>query len=147
MVTRGPIPRRAPHLLLLASLAFATGCARFHHYQLGDIDSTGGALEPFELQVDETGFNVHDAAAVGRIVVDEEGDKRLSTAEGVISLFQVGHATGDSTFNATWADGLVMQLRERCPSGRLTGVTTVRESTDYPVVSGEIVTIKGYCVR
>ena len=147
MGTRGPISRGAPHLLLLASLAFATGCARFHHYQLGDIDSTSGTLEPFELQVDETGFNLNEAASAGRLVMDDEGDKRISTAQSVISLFQVGPATGDSTFNATWADGLVMQLRERCPSGRLTGVTTVRESTDYPVVSGEIVTIKGYCVR
>jgi len=147
MGTRGLDYRRRAPLALLATLAFATGCARFHHYQLGDIDSTEGTLDPITIQVDETGFDLHEAASAGKLFVDDQGKERLSTAENVISLFQFGPATGDSTFNATWADGVVAKLRERCPSGRLTGVTTVRESTDYPVVSGEIVTIKGYCVR
>jgi hypothetical protein len=123
------------------------GCASLHSYQVDDIDSSRGTLTPFEVQVDETGLNLHEAMAVAKSVVDRESEKRLNAAEDVISLFQVGPSTGNPTFNDTWADGLAQAVRESCPSGQVTGVTTMRETNHYPVVSGEIVTVKGYCIR
>jgi hypothetical protein len=131
----------------IAALFAASGCAEFHHYQLSDIDSSEGRLVPFELQVDETGLDVNEAFGVAKLAVDENSKKRLTGVESAVAFFQVGPSTGDATFDDHWADNLVAALHERCSSGRMTGVTTVRESTDYPVVSGEIVTIKGYCVR
>ena len=142
---------RVPRALRLFLFAFAswdvTACASLHNYQIDDIDSSQGALTPFQLQVDETGINVHEAISVGKAVVDEESAKRLNTVDGVISLFQVGPSTGNSTLNDHWADGVLEAVRARCPSGKVTGLTTVRETNKYPVVSGEIVTVKGYCVR
>ena len=142
---------RVPRALRLWLFALAswevTACASLHNYQVDDIDSSQGALTPFQVQVDETGINVHEAMAIGKAVVDEESAKRLNTADSVISLFQVGPSTGNATLNDHWADGVLDAVRARCPSGKVTGLTTVRETNKYPVVSGEIVTVKGYCVR
>jgi hypothetical protein len=132
---------------MIVTAPVTTGCASLHHYEVGEIDSTEGRLTPFELQVDETGVDVHQAISIAESVSTERSKKRLDKLDSAIALFQVGPSTGNPTFNETWADGLVPALRERCPSGRITGVSTVRETTSYPVVSGEIVTIKGYCIQ
>jgi len=129
------------------ALGLTTACASMYSYQVDDIDSSSGILTPFEVKVDETGLNLHEATGVAKAVVDEGSAKRLSTAEDVVSLFEVGPSTGNATFSDTWADGLVAAIRERCETGRVTGVTTVRETNRYPVVSGEIVTVRGFCIR
>jgi hypothetical protein len=131
----------------LLAVALASACASLHSYQVDDIDSSEGTLVPFEVKVDDTGINLHQAFEVGEAVTDEKSAKRLNTAEDVIALFQVGPSTGNPTLNDTWADGLVAAIRDRCASGHVTGVTTVRETNHYPVVSGEIVAIRGYCIR
>jgi hypothetical protein len=141
-------PSKSPRALsCLLAVALTSACASLHSYQVDDIDSSEGPITPFEVKVDDTGINLHQAFAVGESVVDEKSAKRLNTAEDVIALFQVGPSTGNPTLNDTWADGLVASIRDRCPSGRVTGVTTVRETNHYPVVSGEIVAIRGYCIR
>ncbi len=131
----------------LVAIALTSACASLHSYQVDDIDSSEGALTPFEVKVDDTGINVHQAFEIGKALSDEKSAKRLNTAEDVIALFQVGPSTGNPTLNDTWADGLVAAIRDQCASGRVTGVTTVRETNSYPVVSGEIVAIRGYCIR
>ncbi len=135
-------------VLILEGLcaALLTGCASLHHYQLGDIDASRGELKPFEIQVDETGLDTQEAFEVGKLAAGSEtGRKRMGDAQAIVALFQFGYATGDPTFNDDWADGLLAKVLDRCPSGRVTGLSVVRESMDYPVVSGEIVTLKGYC--
>jgi hypothetical protein len=131
----------------LVAIALTSACASLHSYQVDDIDSSEGALTPFEVKVDDTGINVHQAFEIGKALSDEKSAKRLNTAEDVVALFQVGPSTGNPTLNDTWADGLVAAIRDQCASGRVTGVTTVRETNHYPVVSGEIVAIRGYCIR
>jgi hypothetical protein len=141
------VMRRFTRALTLLAIPFGTACASLHHYEVSDIDSTEGKLTPFELQVDETGINVHEAIGIAKTVAGDQGKKRLGTLDSAIALFQVGPSTGNPTFNETWADGVIPALRERCPTGHITGVSTVRETNRYPVVSGEIVTIKGYCIQ
>jgi hypothetical protein len=131
----------------LLAIALASGCASLHSYQVDDIDSSEGTLTPFEVKVDDTGINLHQAFEVGEALTDEKSAKRLDTADDIIALFQVGPSTGNPTLNDTWADGLVPAIRDQCASGRVTGVTIVRETNHYPVVSGEIVAIRGYCIR
>lgn len=131
----------------LLAIMLASGCASLHSYQVDDIDSSEGTLSPFEVKVDDTGINLHQAFEVGEALTDKKSAKRLDTADDIIALFQVGPSTGNPTLNDTWADGLVAAIRDRCASGRVTGVTTVRETNHYPVVSGEIVAIRGYCIR
>ncbi len=131
----------------LLAVALTSACASLHSYQVDDIDSSEGTLTPFELEVDDTGINVHQAFQIGEAVSDEKSAKRLNTADDIVALFQVGPSTGNPTLNDTWADGLVAAIHDRCVSGRVTGVTTLRETNHYPVVSGEIVAIRGYCIR
>lgn len=123
------------------------GCANAHHVQVSDIDSTQGKLEPFELRLNATGISVSDAASVGKALSDSPATRRkVDQLETIIALTQMGPKTGDPTLSDDWADAAAHQLLARCPSGRITGLTTMRETMDYPVISGEIVTIKGYCI-
>jgi hypothetical protein len=133
---------------LTLGLAGNAGCARLHHYQLGDIDGSQGQLRSFEIQVDETGLDAQEGIRIAKATTTSARTKReLSTAEAVVSLTQVGHKTGDPTFSDDWADGMLAKILAQCPSGQVTGLVALRESADYPVVSGEIVTIRGYCIR
>ena len=49
-------------------------------------------------------------------------------------------------FNDKYADQLARDIYKRCPSGRITGLLAIREMNKYPVVSGEIIKVKGYCL-
>ena len=127
--------------------ALVVGCASLHHYELADIDNSK-KLRPFEVQVDETGLDAKEAIEVAKIAAQSKQTReRLNTAQDVIALFQVGYKTGNATFSDDWADGLLARILERCPSGQITGLNVERETMKYPVVSGEIVTVKGFCVE
>jgi hypothetical protein len=133
--------------LSLSFIALA-GCARMHHYEMGELDSSQGRLEEFSVQVDETGLDTDEAARAAQILAqDKQTKQRLGTLKTILALSQFGPKTGDPTTSEDWADGLLLAVLERCPTGQVTGLTVVRESMDYPVVSGEIVTVKGFCVR
>jgi hypothetical protein len=64
----------------------------------------------------------------------------------IVSLFEFGPKTGEVVFNDTFADNVAEEILARCPSARVTGVMSVRESTSYFAVSGEYVTIRGFCI-
>jgi hypothetical protein len=126
----------------------SAGCAHLHQLQIADIDSTGGTLEPFEVSVNATGLSVHDSAEVAKLfAADQHSKNNIDNAEQIIAMTQMGPKTGDPTFSDNWADGAAQQVLERCPTGHVTGLSARRETMDYPVISGEIVTIKGYCIR
>lgn len=130
--------------VLLVSI---TGCASAHQIQISDVDSTRGRLEAFQVQLNATGVSVKDGAAIAKALSsDPETKRKLDTLETIVALTQMGPKTGDPTLSGDWADSAARELLARCPSGRVTGVQTRRETMDYPVISGEIVTIKGYCV-
>jgi len=124
-----------------------TGCANMYNEQISDIDSTRGRLVPFEVQASSTGVSVHDSAVVAKALAPNQRVRRQAgIAEDIIALTQWGPQTGEPTFDEDWADGLVSQVLARCPSGHVTGLSARREAMKYPVISGEIVTIKGYCI-
>ena len=124
------------------------GCAHMHQLQVSDIDSTRGELRPFEVQVNATGVSVSDGATVARAMTNDARTRQeLDTLEAIIAMTQMGPKTGDPTFNDDWADATREELLARCPTGRVTGLTARRETMDYPVISGELVTIKGYCIQ
>jgi hypothetical protein len=134
--------------LVVGVSLLGAGCAHLHQLQIADIDSTQGALQPFEVQVNATGLSVSDSAEVAKLFASSEHSKKnIDNAEQIIAMTQMGPKTGDPTFSDDWADGAAQQVLERCPTGRVTGVTARRETMDYPVISGEIVTIKGYCIQ
>jgi len=136
--------RTAASMLVL----LGTGCAHMHHVQFSEIDSSRGRLEPFEIQVNDTGVSVHDGAALARAAASTSASatRAVNTGEAIVALTQMGPTTGEPTFSDDWADQMLAKVLERCPSGQVTGLVARRETMKYPVMSGEIVTIKGYCV-
>jgi hypothetical protein len=132
---------------ILALALLLGGCATAHRIQISDIDSSQGRLEPFEVQVSATGISASDAAEVGKLFANDARSRRdLDNAESVVAATQMGPKTGDPTLSDDWADDVALKILARCPNGRVTGLSTRRETMDYPVISGEIVTIKGYCI-
>ncbi|MCS6900217.1 MAG: hypothetical protein RMJ98_10050 [Myxococcales bacterium] len=135
--------RRA--LVLLGLGLMLSGCAELHHVAYGELEKDRG--RPFEIMVSETGVNLEEAAAMARALsTTRQGKRQISTVENIIALFQTGPKTGNVVFNDTYADRLFEDLIRACPSLRIHHLIVTRESNQYPVVSGEIVRIKGECL-
>mgnify|MGYP001598515330 CR=1 FL=1 len=125
------------------------GCAFLHHVHISDVDST--ALkngQAFEILVSETGFNLAEATSVAKAFTQSQ-----QTREGIgkfgeyLHYFQMGPRTGNMVFSEKYADVVNLALYEKCPSGKMTGLTIIREQRKYQVVSGEIVKVTGYCLN
>lgn len=132
--------------LLLLSF-FIAGCAQLHHIQVGDVETHSKFVQkPFEILISEMGFNIGEVAgAAGRTregLKNNDGAKALA----ILSLFQMGPITGNPVYVKDYAKNLMQVLYEKCPSGNITGLMSIRETRKYPVISGEIVKVKGFCL-
>lgn len=128
----------------LLLLLFLSSCAIQHHVQVGDIDRMPGAkLIPFDIKISETGVNVKEA---GNIIsgVTKDNDRAKKIAD-IIAMFQMGPKTGNPVFNEKFADVIPKLVLKECPTAKVTGLLMIRETAKYPVVSGEIIRITGYC--
>jgi hypothetical protein len=131
------------HLILIIIIS---SCAIKHHVQVGEIKrKPGKKLIPFEVLLSETGVNIEEAADLISAVTKDQG--RAQEIADIISMFQVGPRTGNHVFNEKYADVIPKLIMKKCPSGNVTGLLMIRESNKYPVVSGEIVKVKGYCLN
>ena len=144
---------RGPWALLIA-VGLSTGCAALHSVQLGEIDSqTVMQGEKFVINLTEIGLDTDDAVGLVAAVTGESKHGQLHQNEKVesvgeiIKLFQIGPRTGYPVFRAGYSDGLMAKIKAKCPSGRVSGLISVRESADYGIVSGEIVKLIGYCAK
>jgi hypothetical protein len=128
---------------------FLTGCAFVHHHQVGEIKSPPNhVLKKFEILVAETGFSIQEAGTAAKYMAGDKktGDAAESIA-AIVSLFQMGPRTGNPVWSSEkYADGLFEKLYEKCPSGQVTALDSTRETNKYPVVSGEIIKVTGYCI-
>lgn len=132
-----------PLLLGLTQIA----CAELHSTAVGEIDGPLRGGQPIDLKVSDTGLNVGEAASLaGALSGSKRGGRQADSLNNVISLFQWGPKTGNPTFSEDFADELLNRLQQACPSLRVTGLVLVRETNKYPVISGEIVRLKGYCL-
>ncbi len=134
--------RHRPFFLLPAALALA-GCSQLHRTQLDEIDTQHGVLRPFEIHVSETGVSTR---AIGTVVSVATRSAKASQLASIISLFEFGPKTGEVVFDDTFADNVAEEILARCPSARVTGLMSLRESTNYYAVSGEYVTVRGFCI-
>ena len=124
-----------------------TGCAQLHHVQLGEIDSDPRFVEkPFDIKISEIGVSLEDAKALSKAALRGEDQQAAKDIMNIIALFQMGPQTGNPVYVKDYAKNLMQVLYEKCPSGRITGLMSVRESRKYPVISGEIVKVTGYCL-
>jgi hypothetical protein len=132
-----------PVLALIALAPFAGGCATLHHAQLDEIDAQNGHLRPFEIHVSETGVNTKAVGTVASVALRSSTPSKLAD---IVALFQFGPKTGDVVFDDKFADSVAQQILNECPSARVTGLVSMRESTKYYAVSGEYVTVRGFCI-
>lgn len=132
--------------LLILGLV-SQGCAVLHHVQVGEIDNQRGLrLKKFEIKISETGVDLDEAVKIGKIFAGNKDSERLQSIKDTISLFQMGPRTGNPIwFVENYAKDLHKQVRAACKQGYITGLTSIRETRKYPVISGEIIKITGYC--
>lgn len=134
-------------LKLLALACLLPGCAQLHHVQVGDIHNAPGYVKkPFDIKISETGVNLEEAGAISKQVLKDKAGDNAQAIAGLIGLFQMGPRTGNPVYNKNYAANLVQVIYEKCPSGNVTGLVSIRETRKYPVVSGEIVKVTGYCL-
>jgi hypothetical protein len=130
-------------LALLLVTAALGGCATLHHAQVDEIDASRGRLVPFEIHASEVGINARE---VGRLVSATTRNGAGNAAANLVALFQYGPKTGDPVLDDTYADALAQEILARCPTGRVTGLVSMRETTKIYAVSGEYVTVRGFCI-
>jgi hypothetical protein len=126
-----------------------TGCAVLHHVQLSDIDNRSQfAMVPIEVKVSEMGVDIGDVKNIAQAGLANQKDRQAAgDVAAIIQSFQMGPRTGAPVYSDKYAEKLIYQLHTQCPSGKITGVQSVRESREYPVIKGEIIKITGYCLR
>ena len=135
--------------LVLSCVLFLSGCAVLHHVQLSDIDNRSQfVLVPIEVKVSEMGFDIGEAKGIAQGVMTNSRDRQgAGDIAAAIQAFQMGPRTGAPVYSDKYAEKLIYQLHTQCPSGKITGVQSTRESREYPVIKGEIVKITGFCLR
>lgn len=124
-----------------------SSCRYIHHVQIGEIDARK-ANRPFEVLVSETGVNLDEAADITRKTSRSTNDAKNANgiAQG-LGMFQMGPRTGNVIYNNKFANNLIEAVIQKCPNGYITGLTSIRETNKYPVISGEIVKVTGYCSK
>lgn len=134
--------------LCLILVMWNSACAVHHHIQIGTIDNRfQGKTEehiPFEIMVSEKGVSLEDIKTIGKVVGGDVGDSGSKAAE-FLGYFQMGPRTGNPVYNLHYAENLQQEIFKKCPSGKVTNLVSYRETMKYPVISGEIVKIRGVC--
>jgi hypothetical protein len=134
-------------VVLIYLLLLTSGCAILHRAQISDIQyKKGYDRVPFEVKVSEVGFDVKGAGDLAGSLIQGQGGENAQSLGEIMAYFQMGPVTGIPVYNRNYADKILELIYKRCPSGNYTGLTSIRETNAYPVVSGEIVKIKGYCL-
>ncbi|MBF0443642.1 MAG: hypothetical protein HQK54_17175 [Oligoflexales bacterium] len=133
--------------LFWLSVAVITGCAELHHIQLGDIDNRDifKRRQKIDIKVSETSLQSAKAEKLPK-KSDPEDMEELGNLLAAFRLFQMGPLTGSPVFKPKYADKIYENIMEKCRSGVVSGLTSIRETMGYPAVSGEIVKITGYCL-
>lgn len=137
-------------LFLLLMLA---GCANLYHVQIGNIDDRAQdavAWIPIDVKLSEVGIDTQQIADLTRTRTKDPKTGQHKDDAGIadiIGLFQMGPRTGHQVYNERFAEKVIYQLYQQCPSGRITGISSIREQRNYSVVSGEIVKITAFCLK
>ncbi|TGK36452.1 hypothetical protein EHQ12_10495 [Leptospira gomenensis] len=129
-------------------------CAVLHNYTLGEIDNRSANKKPFQILVSQTGFKLEEGISLAQAGLASKGGhandqsiRELEFAKLIIELSTMGPVTGGKVLNDKYADEIPKLIYERCPSGNITGLRSIRETAHYPVISGEIVKIEGFCIE
>ena len=137
--------------LVLVCISMGLGaCASLHHVQIGEIDSTssaGARSVRFELMESATGVNVREAGEIAKgLSRSAQVDRASNALSDIYEMLTFGPRTGEVVFNDTFPNSLPARVSATCKAGKVSGLLVVRETNKYPVVSGEIVRVTGYCI-
>jgi hypothetical protein len=132
-----------------AVLALVQGCAVLHSAQVGDIDSqTVMNGKRFEIKLVEVGVDIDGARDLASDIGKSYGrQKETDTVGDAIQISNLGPTTGNPVFRVDYSDHLIERIKWECPSGKVSGLISVRETSKYGLVSGEYVKLIGYCER
>ena len=131
----------------IAAVGLLTACARLDHVQIGEIDQSQGSLTPFTVQVSQFGFEAAAAAEIGRVASQGQASQNFQEIRDILALINMGPRTGNPVYDDEYANKVMEYIYTECPTGKLTGLTSVREAKSFGPVSGEIVRISGYCIH
>lgn len=134
-------------MLKIIVLLLLPSCAIIHKHQIQDVDSKILNGKRFEFLLSETGVEVTEGVRLAGVLSGNRNTNR--SAQGVaniIGLFQMGPRTGNPVYSLEFAKGLNKKLAEACGGKELSGLTFLREMNKYPIVSGEIIKVAGYCL-
>ncbi len=132
-------------LPVLVTMVFLSSCAILHHTQIGEINS-GSLGQPFQILVSETGINIEEIGSLMKASTSSKAARQdIGNVGAILGLFQMGPKTGNMVFSTDYADYILAALLEKCPEGRISGLNSIRETNKYPIVSGEIIKVTGYC--
>jgi hypothetical protein len=133
-------------LLGTAFYIFLTACASLHNIQISEIDLTQGEGKRFEVKKNAMGLNVSEAAGIaGAVSGTKAGRSAAKTVSDVWKAITYGPKTGEVTFTDKYADDVPELVASSCSPNKMTGFVTARETNKYPVISGEIIRVIGYC--
>jgi len=133
--------------LKIMTILFLSSCAQLHHVQIGEIDNNSKFVQkPFDIKLSEVGVDIQEAGRITKALAGKDSNNEAKKIADIIALFQMGPRTGNPVYTKGYAKNLIQLIYEKCPSGRVTGLASIRETRKYPVVSGEIVKLTGYCL-
>mgnify|MGYP000125203574 CR=1 FL=1 len=132
---------------VIAAVTLIASCARLDHVQIGDIDQRQGDLVKFSVQVSELGFDAAGVAEIARASTTGSTSREMQQIRDILALMNMGPRTGNPVYNDTYAQRVLNYVYAECPSGKLTGLTSVREAKGFGPVTGEIVRIDGFCIQ
>lgn len=137
----------AKKYFIILIFMLTSSCAMLHHVQMGEIvNSSGYSAIPFDIKISETGINIGELKDVSKVFLNKQGDKTADDVAALVGLFQMGPRTGNTVYSKDYARNLIQLIYEKCPSGNVSGLMSIRETRKYPVISGEIVKVTGYCL-
>jgi hypothetical protein len=133
-------------LLFFLCILPLTGCAVLHHVQVGDVDARNRrAASRIDIKISENGINIREANEIVRRLGNAAWSKQSDDLAAIIGLFQMGPRTGNTVYSADYARAMAELIYQKCPSGQVSNLVSIRETRKYPVVSGEIVKVTGDC--
>lgn len=133
--------RKKTLLPLAAFLLLLTSCARLHHITVSNVDARMKG-SPFEVYVSDMGVNIGETS---RAMSRASKDGTFKKIGDIVSMFQMGPRTGNPIYHVNEFMGIGEAIKSKCPSMKVTGLTSIREMRNYNFVSGEIVKITGFC--
>jgi len=134
-------------VLIMSLILICSSCARLDHIQISDIDQSQGDLKPISVKLSDTGFNASEAVAItGELAQSESAKENLGDLAAILALINMGPSTGNPVYNDRYAENILQQLHQQCPTGKITALRNIREARSYGPVSGEIVRIDADCI-